>query len=107
MRSQPKPLFYTFCANVPKLEDHIWNQSDPAHLVLDIRPWLNSKEAAAQCHRTQHGLFMRRHPDLTIRQALRKIESIHRHYPPVDSPVPQDPFARLLIAAGAWSPLPS
>jgi len=100
----PAPLFYSFAAQVPGNEDRIWNKNTPAHLVLDIRPWLDVKASAALCHRTQHALFTRRHPGQTVRESLRTLEAFHRHLPPVDDPPPTDPFADLLLAAGAWTP---
>jgi LmbE family N-acetylglucosaminyl deacetylase len=102
--STRSPLFYTFAASVPGIEDHIWNESDPAHLALDVRPWLDAKEAAALCHITQHALFRRRRKAETVREVLRTVESFHRHLPPVEEGYPQDPFADLLRAAGAWMP---
>jgi LmbE family N-acetylglucosaminyl deacetylase len=103
-RLDPAPLFYSFAAQVPGREDHIWNKNTPAHLALDVRPWLDAKEAAALCHRTQHALFVRRHPGQTVREVIRTLEAFHRHQPPVDDPPPADPFADLLLAAGAWTP---
>jgi LmbE family N-acetylglucosaminyl deacetylase len=103
-QSSQSPLFYTFAAKVPGIEDHIWNDSEPAHLVLDVRPWLDTKEAAALCHKTQHALFKRRRKAKTIREILRTNESFHRHLPLVENGYPQDPFADLLRAAGAWIP---
>jgi LmbE family N-acetylglucosaminyl deacetylase len=102
--SSQMPLFYTFAAKVPSIEDHIWNDSEPAHLALDVRPWLDTKEAAALCHKTQHTLFKRRRKAKTVREILRTTESFHRHLPPVGNGYPQDPFADLLRAAGAWMP---
>lgn len=95
--------FYSFAANVPGIEDRIWNKSELAHLVLDVRPWLDVKEAAAMCHVTQHALFRRRGAR-SIREALRTVESLHRHWPPLDD-IRQDPLADLLLAAGAWTPI--
>ncbi len=102
--STRQPLFYTFAARVPGIEDHIWNDSEPAHLALDVRPWLDIKEAAALCYQTQHALFKRRRNLETVREALRTTESFHRYLPPVREGYPQDPFADLLRAAGAWVP---
>jgi LmbE family N-acetylglucosaminyl deacetylase len=82
--SAANPLFYSFAASVPGIEDRLWNDSDPAHLALDIRPWLDAKESAAHCHRSQHALFKRRKQAQTIRETLRTTESFHRHLPPVD-----------------------
>jgi LmbE family N-acetylglucosaminyl deacetylase len=102
--SADPPLVYSFAAEVPGIEDHLWNVSDPAHLALDVRPWLDAKEAAALCHISQHALFLRNHPGESIRGALRTTESFHRHLPPVEAGAPQDDFADLLRAAGAWTP---
>ncbi len=102
--SSLNPLFYSFAASVPGIEDRLLNDSDPAHLAIDVRPWLDQKEAAAVCHFSQHALFKRRKNALTIREVLRTTESFHRHLPPVDEGYPQDPFAALLRAAGAWMP---
>ncbi len=88
---------YCFAARVPTIEDHIWNDDDPAHFALDVSRWLDAKEAAARCHKTQHVLFRRR--GLTLRQALRKIEGFRRIWP--RSGTPDDEFAALLRAAGA------
>ncbi len=98
------PLLYSFAAKVPGIEDRIWNESDPAHLALDVRPWLDAKERAAWCHVTQHGLFRRNHPGESMRELLRTTEGFHRHYPPVMEGPPRDAFADLLRAAGAWTP---
>lgn len=100
------PLLYTFAARVPGIEDHVWNESDPAHLVLDVRPWLDAKAAAAGCHATQHRELLRRHPGETLRQALREVEAFYRLLPPAEDGAPQDAFAELLVAAGAWRPEP-
>jgi LmbE family N-acetylglucosaminyl deacetylase len=102
--SARRVLLYTFAALVPGIEDHIWNKSDPAHLALDVRPWLDAKEAAALCHKSQHGLFRRRYPGKTIRQVLRTTEGLRRYYPSADEGPVHDSFAELLIAAGAWMP---
>jgi LmbE family N-acetylglucosaminyl deacetylase len=98
------PILYTFAACVPGIDDHIWNESELAHLALDVRPWLDVKEAAALCHKSQHALFKRRRNLDTVREALRTTESFHRYLPAVDGGYPQDSFADLLRAAGAWMP---
>jgi LmbE family N-acetylglucosaminyl deacetylase len=99
------PLLYTFAARVPGMEDHLWNQNEPAHLALDIRPWLDAKEAALQCHKSQHALFLRKRQGQTLREAARKVEAYHRHLPRLDEgEPPRDSFADLLRAAGAWEP---
>jgi LmbE family N-acetylglucosaminyl deacetylase len=104
-RLSDPPLLYTFAARVPNMEDHLWNQNEPAHLALDVRPWLDAKEAAAQCHKTQHALFMRKKNARTLRDALRTVEAYHCHLPRVEEgESPRDAFADLLRAAGAWVP---
>jgi LmbE family N-acetylglucosaminyl deacetylase len=102
--SARSPLLYTFAACVPGIDDHIWNESEMAHLALDVRPWLDVKEAAALCHKSQNALFKRRRNLETVREALRTTESFHRYLPALNEGYPQDPFADLLRAAGAWMP---
>ncbi|MGF1503952.1 MAG: PIG-L family deacetylase [Chloroflexi bacterium] len=97
-------LLYSAAAHVPTIEDRLWNTSDPAHIVLDIRPWLDIKEAAALCHASQHALFKRRRQLKTVRGALRAVEAFHRHHPPPVDEHPNDHFAQLLRAAGGGSP---
>lgn len=99
------PMLYTFAARMPGMEDHLWNQNEPAHLALDIRPWLDAKVAALECHRSQHALFLRKRPGQTLREAARKVEAYHRHLPHLEAgELPLDPLANLLRAAGAWEP---
>lgn len=101
----PDVLFYSVGALVPGIEDRLWNTSDPAHLGLDITPWIEAKHAAMLCHRTQHALFKRRRELATVREAVRTVESFHRHWPPVDGlAMPDDAFAALMRSAGAWQP---
>jgi LmbE family N-acetylglucosaminyl deacetylase len=76
------PALYTFCAAIPGREDRIFNDDDPAHIVLDVTPWLKAKADAARCHRTQHGLFFRNHPEAeTMEEVVRKQEALHRVWP--------------------------
>lgn len=101
----PDVLFYSVAANVPGVDDHLWNASDPAHLALKIQPWVEAKLAAMMCHRTQHLLFKRRRQLTEVRDAIRLTESFRRHWPALpDSRVPDDSFATLLLEAGAWWP---
>jgi len=96
IRNSP-PTLYTFCAATPGRQDRIFNTADPAHLVLDVTPWLDAKGAAAACHRTQHALFFRHHPEARIvREVLRTIESLHRAWPPDGLHAPM--FADLVIS---------
>jgi LmbE family N-acetylglucosaminyl deacetylase len=102
-RLYPNGLIYSIAANVPTVPDHLWNQDEPAHLAIDIRPWRDAKIAAMECHVSQHALFKRRQKLQTVAEALRTIESVRRVHPalePDDSP--EDAFTRLLTTAGAW-----
>ena len=78
------PYFYTIVAAIAGIDDHLFNQSEPAHLILELKdtPWLDAKHAAALCHATQHALFKRRKKAQTVREILRRIESLHRYWPP-------------------------
>lgn len=101
----PHCLFYSTGAYMPTVEDRLWNKSDPAHIVLDITPWSRAKLAAMVCHRTQHELFRRRRKLQTVHEALRTLESFHRHWPSLAPGIaPDDDFVLLLLAAGAWRP---
>lgn len=101
----PDVIAYGIGARVPTIDDRLWNQSDPAHLALDITPWAEAKLAAMVCHRTQHELFKRRRKLTDVREALRPVEAFHRHWPGVPAgAAPDDALAALLRAAGAWIP---
>ncbi len=91
-------LMYGMAALVPDVQDRLWNQSDPAHLALNIDPWAQVKIAAMECHASQHALFKRRRKLAYVRDALRRWESFHRHWPPGEV---DDKFAQVLMAAGA------
>lgn len=98
-------LFYNWAALVPGIEDRIWNQSDRAHLAIDVTAWLDQKAAALDCHKTQHYLFLRRRENAaTMHDVARKTEGFHRHWPPIDSGLPDDGFAQVMRASGAWTP---
>jgi LmbE family N-acetylglucosaminyl deacetylase len=102
---RPSTLVYTVAALVPDIEDRLWNQSEPAHFALDIRPWGEAKLAAMECHVSQHALFKRRRNLQAVRDALRTVESVRRQHPPTHDPEPfDDPFAGLLRTVGAWIP---
>ncbi len=104
----PEVWVYGVAGHLPDVADRLWNVSDPAHLALDITPWFEAKHAAMLCHRTQHALFKRRRHLRTVREAVRTRETFHRHHPPVPmGTLPDDPFAAMLLAAGAWQPLHS
>jgi len=100
----PNTPIYTVAANVPSIEDRLWNKNEPAHFALDIRPWAEQKIAAMECHVSQHTLFKRRRDLQTVRDALRFTESVRRAYPDTHGEPPDDAFARLLRTAGAWIP---
>ncbi|MGD8849552.1 MAG: PIG-L deacetylase family protein [Anaerolineales bacterium] len=76
------------------------NQDDPAHLVLDIEPWIDQKIAAARCHRTQKALFVRRSSQkagrrLDLEQVLMRQESLHR-FQPQNSEAIHDPLSQFI-----------
>ncbi len=100
----PAVVFYSVAASVPGVEDHLWNASRTAHLALDISPWAEAKIAAMLCHRSQHALFKRRRGLTRVEEALRRLESFHREWPPAGDSLPDDDFAALLRAAGAVAP---
>lgn len=98
---------YTVAANVPTINDRLWNESELAHFALDIRPWARAKVQAMECHVSQHALFMRRRKLKVVADALRTVESVRRALPPVaEGSLPDDDFAELLRASGAWTPDP-
>ncbi len=96
----PDTLLYTVAAALPDVEDRLQNESDPAHLRLDVLPWFNAKHAAYVCHRTQHALFMRRRKLTDVRDAVRLVESVRRVWPETPG-APDDWFARALLDGGA------
>jgi LmbE family N-acetylglucosaminyl deacetylase len=100
----PDVLFYSGAALLPDGEDRLWNRHDPAHVALDITPWIETKHAAMLCHRTQHALFMRRRKLSDVRDAIRVTESFHRHWPAAPGSPPDDLFTAWLLDAGAWRP---
>ena len=93
-----KPMLYTVQA---QFEDnpkpHLANPQDPAHLVLDISSVLGTKIQAAQCHKSQNALFVRRASEragraLTIHEVIVPVESLHRAVPAWEGE-PGDGFA--------------
>lgn len=87
------PVVYSFAASYPTHPyPRLANASDPADIVLDVSPALDAKEAAAECHRTQHALFVRRRSEaagrkVTIREVLLAEEALRRQWP-VEAPPP-------------------
>lgn len=100
----PHILTYTVAANVPHVEDLMWNLSETADLALDVRPWSSIKIAALECHASQHALFKRRQRRQTLRDSLGLVESVRRRWPQNYDETPRDYFAALLRTAGAWEP---
>jgi LmbE family N-acetylglucosaminyl deacetylase len=94
-------LLYTFCADFPgHPRPRHANPDNPAHLILDVTAAMAQKEKAAYCHRSQNALFVRRGSRqagyrLTVPEALLKVESLHRLYPPVNC-LPEDAMTDLL-----------
>jgi LmbE family N-acetylglucosaminyl deacetylase len=78
---------YTIAAAIPGLDDHLFNESEPADLIFQLegKPWLDAKNAAALCHTTQHALFKRRRKAKTVREVLRRVEGLHGYWP-LDGP---------------------
>jgi N-acetylglucosamine malate deacetylase 2 len=95
------PLLYTVSPAYPEHPlPRLANVDDPAHLVLDIRPALEQKNAAALCHRSQNALFVRRASEdagrqLSVAEVIPSVEGLHRAWPAVDGPL-DDELARLL-----------
>jgi LmbE family N-acetylglucosaminyl deacetylase len=99
----PDVVLYGVAALVPGLEDRLWNRNDPAHLALNVTPWIEAKHTAMLCHRTQFDSFTRRRNLKTVQEATRTVEAFHRHWP-VTPDSPEDAFAALLREVGAWAP---
>lgn len=91
---QPRELL-TWCASYPdppEREKRLLNQDDPADLVLDITPWLDTKVAGYQEHVTQHAMFRRNSGIGELRDMVRRTESLRRW--PTDAPI---------VEAGRWA----
>jgi LmbE family N-acetylglucosaminyl deacetylase len=99
---QDRPLLYSFqgsFAGHPK--EQVMNQDDPSHIILDIKSVAAEKLAAISCHKTQHGLFLRKAiPDengnTSLTFALMPLESLHRIYPEVKTFPVRDILSDLL-----------
>jgi LmbE family N-acetylglucosaminyl deacetylase len=69
--------FVTWVAATPRNSaERLTNSSDPATLTLDISPWLEQKLAAAECHRSQHAMFLRNSKQPTLRDMVRRVEHL-------------------------------
>jgi LmbE family N-acetylglucosaminyl deacetylase len=106
---EPAPLLYTVQGTFPgHPHPRLANVDSPAHLVLDITPYLPAKTEAALCHRTQHALFVRRPSEeagrqMTVEEVVMHLESLQRVHPPVEKSPPHDALADLLWASGCAS----
>jgi N-acetylglucosamine malate deacetylase 2 len=101
------PLFYTVMGDYPDNGyPRLMNVDAPAHLVLDIAPYMAHKIAAALCHRTQHALFVRHGSELagravTVPEVVMSAESLSRVYPIFENgSVPSDALTALLLKSG-------
>ena len=102
-------LFYTVGAAFPEHpRPRLTNSDTPAHFIVDIRPALQQKTAAALCHRSQHALFTRRSSEeagrqLSVPEVVERIylEGLHRAAPAVGGDAPQDRL-RDLLAPWLW-----
>lgn len=79
---------------------HLMNPDDAAHWILDVRPVLHKKVAAARCHKTQNPLFFRRVSEMLGRpiifdEVALDSESYHRVVPPVNGKMEDALIGRL------------
>ncbi|MBT3240974.1 MAG: PIG-L family deacetylase [Chloroflexi bacterium] len=78
------------------------NQSDPAHMILDVKSVLNKKINAALCHKSQNALFVRRaSKDLgrpvEVEEVVMEFESLHRVVPELEEgEILKDDISKLL-----------
>jgi len=97
------PLFYTAQAAflghpIPML----MNESDPAHLILDVSTAVPAVTQAVRCHRSQNALFTRAASEeagrsVDVSEIVFPVESLHRVWPilqPTDRPA--DDFSTFL-----------
>jgi len=61
---------------------HLLNKNDPADWIIDISPVLEMKLKAANCHKSQQSLFVRRKSNeigrlVSVSEVIQKIESYH------------------------------
>jgi LmbE family N-acetylglucosaminyl deacetylase len=55
----------------------VLNRNDRADIVVDIRPWLDAKVAAALCHKTQHAMFLRNTGAPSVPAMIWSVETFH------------------------------
>lgn len=95
------PALYSFAATFPgHPRPRLANADDEAHIVVDIAPAFEQKLAAAECHKSQQALFVRRRSQeegrpMSLREVLLTREALRRHWPPVEGE-PEDAIAGLL-----------
>lgn len=104
------PLFYSVQGAFPgHPQPRLTNKDAPAHMIIDVKPVLEQKTAAAMCHTTQHALFVRRKSEelgrrLSVPEVIQTEESLHRVQPlaPPDEKI-HDALADLFWASGLAS----
>lgn len=95
------PVVYTVAPSYEgEPRPRLSNDSDQADLVLDISPVRYRKVQAANCHRTQHDLFLRharerRGEDVTLPEIILDEESLSLARPGKYAPL-NDPVAEIL-----------
>lgn len=103
------PLFYTVQGAFPgHPHPRLANADAPAHVLVDVKPVLAHKTAAAMCHRTQHALFVRRRSQelgrvISVPEVIQPVESLHRVWPLADGRPLADDLANLLWDSGQLS----
>jgi LmbE family N-acetylglucosaminyl deacetylase len=102
-------LFYTVQGIFPgHPHPRLANIDAPAHMVINVAPFLAAKTEAAMCHRTQHALFIRKPSEeagqrLSVPEVIQPLESLHRVMPPVVPGMLHDALADILWASGCAS----
>ena len=57
--------------------ERVMNRNDRADFIVDIRPWLDAKTAAALCHKTQHAMFLRNTGATSVAAMILTTETFH------------------------------
>jgi len=77
-RTEKEIALLSWCAwYEPPERERILNQDDKADIIYDITPWLETKIAAALCHRTQHAMFLRNSGAPSVAEMVWSTESFH------------------------------
>jgi LmbE family N-acetylglucosaminyl deacetylase len=87
------PLLYSFNASgAGAVAPDKANESDAAHIVLDVSPYFERKLAAFACHRSQKGAWVQERPGqagipATLAEYVRavSVEAFRRHWPHPDA----------------------